>query len=384
LTGLTKEYTIRRIEFPDRKISMAADTAAKTSARARRLPASAVSFYREFVRVMPFGLAILHLPDPQRPSSWKLVAHNALAEQLVGRTMADFLGLPIAPATADGPRDTPTVFRSVSLSGKVALLGQVRIATANGPGRVFRARVYAVPYACVGLAMNPRYVTRDEGRARDLALQVTRAEERERKRISRELHDSIGQSLTGLHWKLSRIRREETSLNGLGAKLDECVDLAKACMDELRMVSSGLQPPVLEMLGLGPALQWQAKRFFELSELQVKLDIEPGIERLDPDSELSLFRVFQECLSNVRRHARTECAQARLMADAGHVILEVQDRGIGLPAACLSLAGQKHRGRGLGLLKMRERVAELGGSLEIESNESGTVIRASVPRRSLS
>jgi signal transduction histidine kinase len=361
---------------------MGGKTSPKTAAKTRRLSSSTASFYREFVRAMPFGLAILHLPDPQRPSTWKIVAHNALAEQLVGRTLAEYLALPIAPAAADAPRDAAVVFRLVALSGKVALLGQMRIADAKGPGRLFRARVYALPHGCVGLAMNPRYVTRDEGRARDLALRVTRAEERERKRISRELHDSIGQSLTGLHWKLSKIRREETSLNGLGPKLDECIDMAKACMDELRIVSSGLQPPVLEMLGLASALQWHAKRFAELSELKVKLSVDPEIERLDSDSELSLFRVFQECLSNVRRHARTDWAHARLRVDEERVILEVEDRGIGMAANCVTSAEHKHRG--LGLLKMRERVAELGGSLEIESNGEGTLVRASVRRRARS
>jgi signal transduction histidine kinase len=204
--------------------------------------------------------------------------------------------------------------------------------------------------------------------------------ERERKRVSRELHDSIGQSLTGLHWKISKIRREIGPHDALGPKLDECVELAKACTDELRIVSSGLLPPVLEMLGLPAALQWQAKRFTELSDLKIKLSIEPGVERLDSDSELSLFRVFQESLSNVRRHAGTDSAHARLKADADFVILEVEDRGVGLTATCLEHAEQKNRG--LGLPKMRERVTELGGRLEMESNGKGTLIRASVPRRS--
>lgn len=329
--------------------------------------------------MMPFGLAIVHLPDPQRQSTWKLVAHNALAGQLAGRTIREYLALPLAPAAADAPRNAAVVFRSVALSGKAARLGQMKIAAESGPRRTFSARVYAAPHGCVSLTMHPRRLRQDEQLERDLALRVTRAQERERKRISRELHDSIGQSLTGLHWKLSKIRREETSLNGLAPKLDECVELARACMDELRIVSSGLQPPVLEMLGLPSALQWQAKRFSELSELQIKVSVEPGIERLDSDAELSLFRVFQECLSNVRRHARTDSAHARLRTNAECVILEVQDRGVGIPTNCLDVAGGKQRG--LGLLKMRERMNDLGGTLEVDSSARGTTVRASVPRR---
>ncbi len=282
-------------------------------------------------------------------------------------------------ATADAPRDAAAVYRSVVLSGQVARLGQVKRTGGNLHSEIFSVEAYPYPYGCVGVVVNAGHRKKDQRSERDLALRVTRAEERERKRISRELHDSMGQSLTGLHWKLSKIRSEGRTLNGMRPKLEECVNLAKECMDELRAISNGLRPPVLEMLGLASALQWQAKRFSELSELRIKLNVQPGVERLEPDAELALFRVFQEYLSNVRRHAGTDSAQARLRAVEDRVILEVEDRGVGVPSDVFEQAAKRHRG--LGLLKMRERVTELGGRLEIESKGNGILVRASVPRR---
>jgi PAS domain S-box-containing protein len=218
---------------------------------------------------------------------------------------------------------------------------------------------------------------RNEQAARELSAQVMRAQEQERKRISRDLHDSVGQYLTGLHWSLSRIVRNESSDEKLREELKECAQMVRVCMDEVRAVSYALHPPAIDMLGLAPALEWQAKRFAEQSALQIHLDIPERIHRTDADREIALFRVFQECLSNVRRHAKTDTAHARLRTDEQSIILEVEDSGVGVPPDVFDNPGRK--GRGIGLLKMRERLAELGGTLEIISNEPGTTVRARVP-----
>lgn len=218
----------------------------------------------------------------------------------------------------------------------------------------------------------------NEQAARELSAHVMRAEERERKRISRDLHDSVGQNLTGLHWSLARLGRSGSSGARLREELKECAQLVQVCMDEVRAVSQALHPPAIDLLGLAPALEWQAKRFAEQSALTIHLDIPERIDRMDPDCEIAMFRVFQECLSNVRRHAKTDAVTVRLQQESSAVLLEVEDRGVGVPT---DLFEHLTRGRrGIGVLKMRERLAELGGTLEIVPNEPGTKVRARVPQ----
>lgn len=218
----------------------------------------------------------------------------------------------------------------------------------------------------------------NEQAARELSAHVMRAEERERKRISRDLHDSVGQNLTGLHWSLARVCRSGSGGKRLREELKECGKMVQVCMEEVRAVSQALHPPAIDMLGLAPALEWQAKRFAEQSALKIHLDMPERIDRMDPDCEITLFRVFQECLSNVRRHAKTDAVTVRMRQESSAVLLEVEDRGAGVPA---DLFERLARGRhGIGLLKMRERLAELGGTLEIVSNEPGTTVRARVPQ----
>jgi len=217
----------------------------------------------------------------------------------------------------------------------------------------------------------------NEHASRLLSARVMRAQEKERKRISRDLHDSVGQYLTGLHWGLKRLQREAGIPEALRDELAECSRTAQVCMEEVRAVSYALHPPAIDMLGLGPAIEWQAKRFAGLSGLRIHVEIPDGVPRLSPDAEITLFRVFQECLSNVRRHAKTDAAHVRLRSEGGRMHLEVEDRGVGIPAEVHEKPWTV--GCGIGLLKMRERLEDLGGSLEILSNSSGTLVRARVP-----
>ena len=218
---------------------------------------------------------------------------------------------------------------------------------------------------------------RNEQAARELSAQVMRAQERERKRISRDLHDSVGQYLTGLHFGLAKMKRQSYEGAELRSKLDECIRSVQVCMEELRAVSYALHPPAIEMLGLAPAMEWQAKRFAEQSSMQVNMDAVEKIERMDGDREIALFRVFQECLSNVRRHAKTDEVLVRLRQESGAVILEVADNGVGVPNDVFEDLSRGRRG--IGLLKMRERLTELGGALEVRSGGKGTTVRARLP-----
>ncbi len=220
---------------------------------------------------------------------------------------------------------------------------------------------------------------RSELGARHLSLEVLRGQELERKRISFALHEKIAQHLSGVQWILSAMAREDTEESQRAEQHRECVRLIQQCMDELRNVSYELQPPVLEMFGLIPALRWHAKRFSEESGIQVRFDAPAaGIDRLGDEAEMTLFRVFQECLGNIRRHSRSHSAWARVQCEAESVVLEVEDRGVGVPPDLLErLDGGAS---GIGLLKIRESVRDLHGQLEVESSGRGTLVRATLPR----
>lgn len=217
---------------------------------------------------------------------------------------------------------------------------------------------------------------RGELGAREFSLQVLRGQELERKRISLELHENIAQSLSGLQWMLSSLAGSEIAEDERAEQFQKCSELTQLCLDQLRSMSYELQPPVLEML---PTLQWHARRFAEESGMRVRLEAPPGgVERLGEEAEMTLFRVFQECLSNVERHARAGAALARVRLEGDAIVLEIQDRGVGVPGDLFEHL--ERGGLGAGLLKLRERVRRLEGELEVESNGRGTLVRATLPR----
>jgi signal transduction histidine kinase len=271
-------------------------------------------------------------------------------------------------------RTEPFDFRMYDIHGKIHWF---RMNLSMGMGMGLGMAVEPGALLC-GVMVDVTDQKENEEAARELSARVMRAQEKERKRISRDLHDSVGQYLTGLHWSLARLRRNEEAPEKLREQLAECARTVQVCMEEVRSVAYALHPPAIDMLGLGPAIEWQAKRFAEQSGLKVHVQLAEGIGRLEPEAEIALFRVFQECLSNVRRHAKTDEAFVWLRCDGAEMELEVKDRGVGVPAELLKRPAP---GRGgIGLLKMRERVEDLGGSLEVRSNGSGTLVRARIPR----
>jgi signal transduction histidine kinase len=361
--------------YRERAIAIRAKNAPRRSSSPRRLTSAEVCFYRAFVELQRSAFAVLHLRNPDQPSTWELVACNALARKLFGDSAQDYLHLPTIPlAVGRAKRDQREGLRSAVLSGKPRWLGQIMLSGARRPASVTSVRAYPYPHRCVGIVAESAGLT-----PADLLRSVLHAQEQDHKRISRDLHDSLGQMMAALKWKLATFRQLSIENAAVTQMLDECLNLAKDCHEEIRAVSYEMRPPVLETLGLDSALEWQAKRVAQQCGLKVTLNLQPSIGRLGPDVELALFRAFQECLSNVRRHAQTDTVVSRLRRKGRNVVLEVEDRGVGLPQRfCEELACGK---RGTGLLKMRERMSELGGTLEIRSSSRGTTVCASVPRR---
>jgi signal transduction histidine kinase len=222
---------------------------------------------------------------------------------------------------------------------------------------------------------------RVESAARRLSGEIIRAQEQERRRVSRELHDSIGQYLTGLKCTLAAVVRGKECNGEIGEKLRECIDTLGVCIEETRSISQMLHPPALELLGLVPALRAYAEGFSHRTGIELDLDLPDDCERFDVPLETALFRIAQECLTNIQRHARSDFARVRLACDSETITLEIEDRGVGLDPALLERPPQKKNGHGIGLLKMKERVNELNGKLKIDSSGGGAIVHVEIPRR---
>jgi signal transduction histidine kinase len=210
---------------------------------------------------------------------------------------------------------------------------------------------------------------------RQTAAELMRLQDEERRRIGRDLHDSTGQTLAALELSLSRLMQTSGSSSERRELLEQCAQLASQCSAEIRTASYLLHPPLLDELGLLSALRWLADGFHERSGIQVRLDLPSSMDRLSRDEELTLFRVAQEALTNVHRHADSALAALRLFHRGDSVILEVEDAGVGTRGGVGSFV------LGVGLAGMRERLRQVGGSLTVESSGKGTIVRAALPTR---
>jgi len=218
---------------------------------------------------------------------------------------------------------------------------------------------------------------------RQLSLHLLRTQDEERRRIGRDLHDSLGQYLAVLKMKLDSLTplierkdRADEAADGLA----ECLRLTEDSIKELRTVSYLLYPPMLEEMGLKSAIPWYLDGFSARSGIRTTFEVVADFGRLPRDSELALFRVLQESLTNVHRHSGSETARVRLLTREGMTILEIEDAGRGMPAHLLEQSGQDWMGAlGVGLRGMDERMRQLGGRLEVTPKENGTIVSAIIP-----
>jgi signal transduction histidine kinase len=220
---------------------------------------------------------------------------------------------------------------------------------------------------------------RAEQALRGLSWRLLQSQDQERRRIARELHDSTGQSLAVLTMNLSKLSKEAAGLSPeLSSQLHENEQIARAVSDELRTTSYLLHPPLLDEMGLQSGLRWYIEGFVERSNIKVSLNLPEDLERLPPDLELMIFRVVQECLTNVHRHSESPTATIYLCNSSGKLVVEIRDEGKGMSAE--KLAAMTGPGiMGVGLRGMRERLKAFGGELEILSDEQGTMVRAAIP-----
>ncbi|HEY0703095.1 MAG TPA: sensor histidine kinase [Candidatus Acidoferrales bacterium] len=221
-------------------------------------------------------------------------------------------------------------------------------------------------------------VAAQAGRLRELSTRLLAAQDDERRRIARELHDSAGQGLAALSMNFYAIRGAPGSLSaGQEAALNESCELLGHLTQEIRTLSYLLHPPLLDETGLSSALQWYVEGFCARSKVVVSLQVAKGFGRLPTEIETTLFRIVQESLTNVHRHSGSETASIVLRRIAGGVRLEVLDAGIGMNLKKRSNGDNAKAG--VGILGMSERVRQLGGTFVISAEKPGTKVTASFP-----
>jgi len=211
---------------------------------------------------------------------------------------------------------------------------------------------------------------------RTLSGQLLKTQDEERRRIARELHDSAGQILAALSMNLTPLASENGKLPPSAVKsIKESVGFVKELSNQLRTISHLLHPPLLDEVGLSSALRLFLEGFEERSKIKVNLDIPGNLERLPPELETAIFRVVQECLTNIHRHSGSRVAAIRVTRDGKEVRVEVRDQGKGMPSA----GNGSDRKVGVGIQGMRERIKQFGGRFEILSNKKGTTVVAVIP-----
>jgi signal transduction histidine kinase len=225
-----------------------------------------------------------------------------------------------------------------------------------------------------------RKLQESEKSLRELSLHLLRTQDEERRRIGREVHDSLGQYLSVLKMKLDSMTVSQATPAGI----NECANLAEECVKEVRTISYLLYPPMLEEMGLTSAIPWYLEGFSKRSGIKTTFQVPKDFRRLSRDAELVLFRVLQESLTNVQRHSGSPTADIRISHTDNAVTMHVRDRGKGMPGQILEQGSQDWMGSlGVGLRGMSERLRQLGGTLHVLSNDSGTEVRATVPLQDL-
>jgi len=240
--------------------------------------------------------------------------------------------------------------------------------------------LFSIQYRLLTLELSAREqaerATRDsEESLRRLTARLLKLQDEERRKISRELHDSLGQYLASVKMNLEMFRQTCPP----HALLQEAVQLLDQSIVETRTISYLLHPPLLDETGLASAIAWYVDGFARRSGIEVALDMPGEVGRLPESLELGLFRVLQESLTNIHRHSKSSKAEIVMTLSADHVLLTVRDYGKGIPRSLLgdfSINGTKF---GVGLAGMRERIHELGGKFDIQSSATGTLISVTIP-----
>jgi len=308
---------------------------------------------------------------------------NEVLPRMAGLQTEDLLGKPVSDMLGEPGIGAEVLLRELLSTGNPVYDREVSSELPGKPGEVRHWLVNYFPIREGGSLTQVGVIAVDvtarrnaEEALRKLSGRLLGIQDQERRRIARELHDSLGQYLAGLKIAIEMMISRSAGKDPL---LVECTDILDKAIAETRTLSHLLHPPLLDEAGFSSAASWFVTGFSQRSGIPVSLDFPPDLPRLPQAIEIALFRILQESLTNVHRHSRATSAEIKLDADAEQVTIEIRDYGRGVPKHILQqLAGEGSK-LGVGLAGMRERIHELGGVFEVTSDASGTAIRASIP-----
>jgi len=324
--------------------------------------------------------------------SMLFIGHGNGECDFVSERFYDFTGL--APGGASGlgwvetlhPQDRERIRAMLAAPARTGTLREVqyRLKARDGSYRWFASRWRSIPDSkCgearwIGIATDVDDLKQAEARLRQLSLQLMKAQDAERRRIAREIHDTTVQNLAAAAIEIDQVRAGFIPPGGLATHaLVEARHLIDQSLQELRTLSYFFHPPMLDELGLASAIRWYARGVEKRAGLRVEVEGPERMPRYSEEIESALFRVAQEALANVHRHSGSADARIQISCDAERITLEVSDRGRGIPPG--HLEGSADAPLGVGIPGMRLRLQQIGGCLKIESSGSGTIVRATVP-----
>ena len=286
-------------------------------------------------------------------------------ETVIGRLLLDFVASEDQPAYQRLRQENETVSNE----------GEIRLQLADGSliSANFSFSLLSRDKSAIGVLITDLTSQKQQ---MDFAARLQNLQDEERRRLARELHDSVGQTLAALSMNIGIIQTQSHKLDAAVARaVSDNAGLVEQVSREIRTISHLLHPPLLDVAGLASALRWYVDGFSERSNIKVDLEIPSDFGRLPDELEIAIFRIVQECLTNIHRHSGSATAAIRLRQESDNLIVLVQDRGKGIPREKqhdLIEAG----GGGVGFAGMRERLRRLGGTLEIQSDGAGTAVSA--------
>jgi PAS domain S-box-containing protein len=317
-------------------------------------------------------------------SQFRYTRVNDVLPRMAGLQPEDLLGTPVSKVFGETGKQAESLLQQVIESGRSVLDREV---SAYLPGKPGDPRYWLVNYFPIrehGGAVTQVGVTAVDVTARHNAEDALRTlsgrllgiQDQERRRIARELHDSLGQYLAGLKIAIDMLTSRSPQKDPL---LVECTDILERAIAETRTLSHLLHPPLLDEAGFASAASWFVAGFSQRSGIPVSLGLPPDLQRLPDMIEIALFRVLQESLTNVHRHSRAKSAEISVDVDAEQVTIEIRDHGCGMPPHIIRQIEAETSKLGVGLAGMRERIHELGGRFVVSSNPRGTTVQASIP-----
>src|SRR6202790_4187937 len=286
-------------------------------------------------------------------------------ETIVGQYLKDLL----APADHSACQKLLQEAQTASSEGEMRL----RLADGNVISASFSFTVLSRDKSATGVLVTDLTTQKQQ---MEFASRLQHLQDEERKRIARDLHDSVGQLLAAIGMNIAVVRSQAHKLDAEAARaVADNAMLVEQASVEIRTISHLLHPPLLDVAGLASAIRWYVDGFSERSHIQVSLEVPADIGGMPADMEIAIFRMIQECLTNIHRHSGSATAAISLKQEGDLIAVEVRDSGKGIPLDKQQELAEPGRG-GVGLNGMRERLRQLGGTLKIQSKETGTVVTA--------